>query len=108
MFQTKVEEKIKTYISPSITFLENRAAYEILWKHIAEQDRPQMAVWHMRIACWVTKATNTHTHTHAQYAILIADPLLQWLHESTSELRYTYIACLVNTYRHSSVYINSN
>jgi hypothetical protein len=26
-----------------------------------EPDRPQMTVWCMRIACWVTKATNTHT-----------------------------------------------
>jgi hypothetical protein len=31
----------------------------------------------MRIACWITKATNTHS----EYAILIAFPLQQWLHE---------------------------
>jgi len=74
MFQTNVAEKIKTHISHSITFLENRAVYEILWKHIVEQDRPQMTVWHMRIACWIPKATNKHTHTHTQnmqYLLLI-------------------------------------
>ena len=53
----------------------------------------------MRIACWVTKATNTHS----QYITLIALPLQQQLHESPSMLRYTCIACLVivssNTHR---------
>jgi hypothetical protein len=34
MFRTKVVEKIKTYIFCSITFFpENRAVYEIMWKH---------------------------------------------------------------------------
>ena len=43
----------------------------------------------MRFACWVTKATDTHT----EYVILIALPLQQWLHERASVLRY--IVCLV-------------
>jgi hypothetical protein len=34
---------------------------------------------HMRIACWITKATNTHS----RYIILIAFPLQQWLEERT-------------------------
>jgi hypothetical protein len=33
------------------------------------------------------------TNTHSQYLIPIAVPLQQWLHESPSMLRYTYIAC---------------
>jgi hypothetical protein len=45
----------------------------------------------MRIACWVSKPTNTHS----EYVILIAFPQQQWLHERASILRYTYIACLV-------------
>jgi hypothetical protein len=44
----------------------------------------------MRIACWVTKATDTHS----EYVILIAFPRRQWLRECASVLRYTYIACL--------------
>jgi hypothetical protein len=48
-------------------------------------------IWHMRLACWITKATNTHS----EYVIRIAFPLQQWLHERASMLRYTYIACLV-------------
>jgi len=43
----------------------------------------------MCIACWIPKATNTHTDV-----ILIAFPLQQWLHKYTSMLHYTYIACL--------------
>jgi hypothetical protein len=31
---------------------------------------------HMRIACWITEATNTHS----EYVIIIACPLQKWLH----------------------------
>ena len=50
-----------------------------------------MTIWHMCIACWMPKATNTHS----EYVILIALPLQQWLHEHASNLRYVYIASLV-------------
>jgi len=63
MFQTKIAEKLQTHILHSITFFfkENRAVYEIMWRHIVEQGRPQMTIWRTRIACWIPKATNTHT-----------------------------------------------
>jgi len=63
-----------------------------MWKNTADPDRPQMAIWRMRIACWITKATDTHS----EYVMLIAFPLQQWLHESALLLRYTYIACRVS------------
>ena len=46
----------------------------------------------MLLACWITKATDTHS----EYVIgvLIFFPQQLWLHESFS-LRYTYVACLV-------------
>jgi len=45
-----------------------------------------------RIACWIPKATNTHTHS--EYVIPIAFPLQQWLlHERPSVLRW-YVQCL--------------
>jgi hypothetical protein len=47
----------------------------------------------MFIACWTTKAT----HTLSLYVLRIALQLQQWLQESASMLRYTYIACLHNT-----------
>ena len=44
-----------------------------------------MTIWRMRmrIACWIPKATDTHS----EYVTLIAFPLQQWLHERTSVLR---------------------
>jgi len=41
--------------------------------------------------------TMKFTATHSRYVILIAFPLQQWLHERTSMLRCTYIACLVRS-----------
>jgi hypothetical protein len=73
-----------------IFFVLNSAFYEITWKNIVETDRPQMTIWRMRIACWVTEATDTHS----EYVILIALSRQQWSHEHSSSLRYTYIACL--------------
>jgi len=46
----------------------------------------------MRIACWIRKAT----YTNSQYAIYIAFPLKEWLHEEASVLRCAYISCLAN------------
>jgi hypothetical protein len=46
-----------------------------------------MTIWRMSIACWIPKATNTHTG----YVILIAFPHQQWLHESASTLRFDII-----------------
>jgi hypothetical protein len=67
-----------------------------MWKTKVERDRPQTTIWRMRIACWVLKATNTHS----QYVTLTAFPPQQWLHEHASMPRYTYISCLiVNTLR---------
>ena len=51
-----------------------------------------MTKWHTRIACCITKGTNTRW----KHVILIAFPLKQLLQEHASILRYTYIACLVS------------
>jgi hypothetical protein len=40
----------------------------------------------MRIACWITKATNTHS----EYAIFIAFLRQQWLRERASIFHYMY------------------
>jgi hypothetical protein len=75
MFQAKVVEKTHI-LSSGFFFPENRAGYEIMWKTIVERVRLQMIIWHMRIACWIPKATKTHS----EYVILIAFPLKEWLH----------------------------
>jgi len=59
----------------------SHAVYEITWDNIVQRGSPQMTIWRMHIACWVTKATNTHS----QYEILISFPLQQWLHERPSK-----------------------
>ena len=43
-----------------------------------EPERPQETIWCLRIACWIPKATNTHS----EYVILIAFPLQQWLQKT--------------------------
>jgi len=44
----------------------------------------------MRFACYLTKATNTHS----EYVIIDSFPLQQLLHEHAPMLRYTYTAIL--------------
>jgi hypothetical protein len=58
----KFVEKIKknTLIMFNNFLSENRAIYEIPWKNMVEIGRPQMGVWLMRLACWISKATNSH------------------------------------------------
>jgi hypothetical protein len=90
MFQTKVIEKIKTPILCSITlFFENRAVYEITWKNTVQPDRPQMTIWRMRITCWITKATNTHS----DYVILIAFPRQQCYVIRALPVLFRYFLC---------------
>jgi hypothetical protein len=53
----------------------------------AEQTTDDNIIRRMRFACWITKATDTHS----EYVILIAFPRQQWLGESASLLRlYVY------------------
>jgi len=82
MFETKVVEKIKTHFMFGIyiyiyiyiyiclyIFCPKCAVYEIMWKDVVEPGRPRMTIW--RIACWIPKATNTHS----KYVIFIDFPL---------------------------------
>jgi len=61
------------------TFYHPRKSYR-LWdnveKYCIERVRPQMTIWRMRIACWIPRATNTHSG----YIMLIAPPVQQWSH----------------------------
>jgi hypothetical protein len=61
MFHTKVVEKVKKHILCWITFFKNCALFEIMWKNIVKLGRPHVTIWHMCIACWRSKATNTHS-----------------------------------------------
>jgi len=59
-------------------------------KNIVEPDGPHMTIWSMCIACWIPKATNSHTG----YVILLPLSLQEWLHERASVLPNTYIALI--------------
>jgi hypothetical protein len=90
VFQTKVVEKIKAHILCSVTFsrkscrlLDNGEKYGR-----AGQATAGNTIRRMRFACWITKATDTHS----EYVILIAFPRQQRLRERALMLRYTYIA----------------
>jgi len=62
MFQTNCVEKTKTRNLCSITFIsEHRAVYDIMWKNMVQPDRPQTTIWRIRFACWIAKATDTHS-----------------------------------------------
>jgi hypothetical protein len=72
MSQTNVVQKIKTHIlGPAKLFLENCVVYGKMWKHFVERDRPHMTIRLIRFACWIPKATDTHS----EYVIFIAFPL---------------------------------
>jgi hypothetical protein len=62
-------------------------------KNIVQPDRPQIKILRMRITYWITKATDTHS----EYVTHIAFPTQPCVHERAELLRYTYIACVVNS-----------
>jgi hypothetical protein len=65
------EENQNTYFILNNFFLKNQAIFEIIWKNVVDPGRPQITIWCMCIAFWITKATNTHS----QYVLLTAFPL---------------------------------
>jgi hypothetical protein len=64
---------------------------------MVETDRAQMkTIRSTRFACWLNKATHTHTHTLRicnTYNFYTAT----MIRERSTMLRYTYIACLAVT-----------
>jgi hypothetical protein len=54
-----------------------------MWKDNAQPDRPQTTIRRIRIACRISKATNTHS----ECLILIAFPQQKWLNERALKLR---------------------
>jgi len=70
----KFVEKITTHIQLSsiiFFFLENHFVYERNVEKYFSAEQSHMIKWRMRIECWKTKATNTHS----EYVILTVLPL---------------------------------
>jgi len=58
---------------------------------MVQSDRPQMTMWRMRFACWITKVADTHTHL--EYVILLVFARQQWLRELASVFDFPLPAC---------------
>jgi hypothetical protein len=67
------------FFSKIVPFMRERG--KILLSRQATHDK-----WRVRIACWMPKATDTHS----EYVILIAFPLQQWLHENVSDVTFIH------------------
>jgi len=72
MFQTKIVEDTKTNNLYSVACFFKLCSYE-MWKNSAEWERPQMTIWRVRTACWISKDTNTHTLTICNTHCFIAE-----------------------------------
>jgi len=84
-------------------FIENRAVYEIMWKNIAKPERPQTKIWRVRIACCISRATDTHSECVIQFVhcnngcmnvlqcyVIRTLPVLihrTWIHSGTSAMK---------------------
>jgi hypothetical protein len=79
MFQANVVQKIKSHFminKVSFFFRKSCRVGDNVEKHCAA-GRPQMTLWFMRNACWIPKATNTHS----EYVLRIDFLRQQWLPE---------------------------
>jgi hypothetical protein len=89
IFCTKIAEKVKTNVLCSVTFVFLKSCR--WWNNVKKYcraDRP------LRLACWVPKATDTHS----EYITFTAFPLQQRLHKRVSVFPYVYIASLCFVY----------
>jgi hypothetical protein len=90
-----IYDNIKKHILCSINVLRKSCR---LWDNARKYGRAGQAtddniIQRMRIVCWITKTTNTHS----EYVINIVFPWQHWLGECTSVLSHTYTACLLLT-----------
>ena len=49
------------FVFSNFFFIRKMCCLSIMWKNSVQRGRPQIKIWSMRIACWIPKATNTHT-----------------------------------------------
>jgi hypothetical protein len=73
-------------------FFKNGAIYDTMWKNMVQPGRPQMTIWCMRIACWINKATDTHS----EHVILIAFPQQQFVSKTHLSVKLS-LHCLCSS-----------
>jgi hypothetical protein len=91
----KFLEKIKSrFTVNNFFFPENRTVYEIMSKNMVDPEGPKndVIIWHIRVACWINKATRTHArehaHTHSQTCTAYCFSTATIIRERTLILRY--------------------
>ena len=85
--QAEVVDKIKTYSILKTFFRKSCPSWNNGERYgTARQDAYENITWRKRVACWITKATETNS----EYVILIAFPRQWQLFVNTSMLCYTY------------------
>jgi hypothetical protein len=97
-FRTNFVLKTKeTNILCSITFFRNRAVYDISCKNYGRgiQVTDDNIIQRIRFACWINKATDTHS----EYGIVIDFPRQQLLRQRASMLRLYvhFLSCIYLT-----------
>jgi hypothetical protein len=66
-------EHQSTHLMFNNSFFENRAFCEIMWKNMVQPGRAKMTIRRNRIACWITKVTDTRAHRiHNTYCLSTA------------------------------------
>ena len=68
--KSRRENQNTRFVFSNFFFFENHAVCGIMWKNTVEPDRPQTTIRRIRIACWISKSTNTHS----EYVTLTAFP----------------------------------
>ena len=87
--KSRRENQNTFYFQWLIFIFWNRAIYELMWKTAVQPNRPQMAIWRMRIAYWITRAADTHS----EHIILTSFPLQQMV--TRKHRNFTlYVQCL--------------
>jgi hypothetical protein len=76
------------FVFSNFFFRKSYRLWDDMEKYCTAGHNIVITIWRRRIACWIPKDTNTHTHSGC--VILTAFPPQQQLHESTSMLRHTY------------------
>jgi hypothetical protein len=73
-----------------------------MWKKYCRSGQAQMTIWRMRIACWITKATNTLS----EYVILIAFSTATIVERTRLNVPL-YVRCLIFISLFNSLLLNS-
>jgi hypothetical protein len=94
--------KIKTFYMQQLFFSANRVVYKIMWENMVQPSMLQMKIRSMFIACWIIKATNTHS----EYVKLIAFLRQQWFAKASQYFVISTLPLLLN--RHNDGFMSCN